>query len=239
MCIRDSINAEYMGTIISEFARTEETTTKSHIMDFEFLFIVGVIITAYVAYLLIFKKPEKFNPVVVEPDDPTKEFTLEELAQCDGIKNPKVYLAIKGTVLDVSKSEFYSPGGSYHVFAGKDCSVALAKMSFEDKYMNVYTETKLTLAENDILEDWYMRLKGKYRTVGHIKEDPKDKQGIPRMRERFSSKLHTLLINFTQQFFCYIFRTDPTAVIINPDLILWLRKTSDVITFSGKRLGDK
>jgi hypothetical protein len=60
--------------------------------------------------LLLFKKPETFNPVVVEPNDPDKEFTLDELAQYDGVKNPKVYLAVKGIILDVSKS------GRRHLF---------------------------------------------------------------------------------------------------------------------------
>lgn len=46
----------------------------------------------------------------------------------------------------------YNPGGSYHLFAGKDASVSLARMSFEEKDMNIYNTEKLTLSELDILE---------------------------------------------------------------------------------------
>lgn len=54
-------------------------------------------------------------------------FTVEELAQYDGTDSSKpIYLAVKKTVYDVSKSiAFYGPGGSYKNFAGKDASRAL------------------------------------------------------------------------------------------------------------------
>jgi predicted heme/steroid binding protein len=51
-------------------------------------------------------------------------FTLDELAQYDGSRpNEPIYVAIKGVVFDVSrKREVYGPGGSYHVFSGRDAS---------------------------------------------------------------------------------------------------------------------
>lgn len=39
-----------------------------------------------------------------------------------------IYLAIKGLVFDVSsKRDFYGKDGAYGVFAGKDCTKAIAK----------------------------------------------------------------------------------------------------------------
>jgi predicted heme/steroid binding protein len=61
-------------------------------------------------------------------DDP---ISLSELAKYNG-SNPSlpIYLAIKGTVFDVTaKKEMYGPGGSYNIFAGKDGSVGLGKIS--------------------------------------------------------------------------------------------------------------
>ncbi|KAF8365003.1 hypothetical protein HHK36_032994 [Tetracentron sinense] len=63
------------------------------------------------------------------------EITEEDLKVYDGSdpKNP-LLMAIKGQIYDVSQSRmFYGPGGPYALFAGKDASRALAKMSFEDK----------------------------------------------------------------------------------------------------------
>ena len=61
---------------------------------------------------------------------------LSELAQYNGKNNSKTYLACKGIVFDVSSSEFYSGEGNYSNFAGKDCSVNLARMSFEENDYN-------------------------------------------------------------------------------------------------------
>lgn len=51
------------------------------------------------------------------------------LAQHDGSDPSKpIWLAIKGTVFDVSaKRAMYGPGAGYNVFAGKDGSVGLGE----------------------------------------------------------------------------------------------------------------
>ncbi|GLT74789.1 hypothetical protein SLA2020_465640 [Shorea laevis] len=63
------------------------------------------------------------------------EVTEEELKQYDGLDPKKPLLrAIKGQIYDASQSRmFYGPGRPYALFAGKDSSRALAKMSFEEK----------------------------------------------------------------------------------------------------------
>lgn len=58
------------------------------------------------------------------PPNTTRVFTHEELAEHDG-KDPEapIYVAIKGTVFDVSaKRAMYGPGAGYSCFAGKDAS---------------------------------------------------------------------------------------------------------------------
>jgi predicted heme/steroid binding protein len=62
--------------------------------------------------------------------------TPEELAAYDGTDESKpVYLAINGTIYDVSKGRHtYGPGGSYHVFAGCDAARAYVTGCFgEDR----------------------------------------------------------------------------------------------------------
>ncbi|KAL2613703.1 hypothetical protein R1flu_025395 [Riccia fluitans] len=59
------------------------------------------------------------------------EISAQELSKYDGSNvDLPLLVAIRGKVYDVSSaSDFYGPGKSYAVFAGKDASRALAKMS--------------------------------------------------------------------------------------------------------------
>lgn len=64
-----------------------------------------------------------------------KMFTADELAEFDGIKNKKVYLAVIGEIFDVSKGhKYYGPDQSqYSGFAAKDGSRAFAVGGFTEK----------------------------------------------------------------------------------------------------------
>jgi len=64
--------------------------------------------------------------------------TIAELNNYDGVKNPKVLLALRGVIYDVSSSDFYGVGGGYHQFAGHDASINLAKMSHEEQFNDKY-----------------------------------------------------------------------------------------------------
>ena len=73
-----------------------------------------------------------------EPE-PLRNFTLKQLRHFNGAIDEKtdeakpVYLSLAGVVFDVSKGRnFYGPGGPYEVFAGRECGLALAKMSLDD-----------------------------------------------------------------------------------------------------------
>ena len=64
---------------------------------------------------------------------------------------------------------FYGPGGPYALFAGKDASRALAKMSFEDKDLTGDT-SGLGPFELEALQDWEYKFMSKYVKVGSLKK---------------------------------------------------------------------
>ncbi|KAG0212785.1 Bifunctional protein GlmU [Mortierella sp. GBA30] len=94
-------------------------------------------------------------------------FTAQELAQHDGTDpNAPIYVAIKGTVFDVStKKEMYGPGAGYHCFAGKDASKALGKSSLkpEDCIPDI---SGLDEKERKTLDDWVIFFEKRYPVVG-------------------------------------------------------------------------
>ncbi|KAI5815039.1 cytochrome b5-like heme/steroid binding domain-containing protein [Pyronema omphalodes] len=107
------------------------------------------------------KEPVQLNP---PKDDP---ITLEELAAADGRDAGKVYVAIKGTVFDVTGNKSYLPGASYNVFAGKDGSRGLAMSSTkpEDATSNL---DGLTDQQLKVLDDWYTFFSNRYNIVGKV-----------------------------------------------------------------------
>ncbi|KHN31503.1 Membrane steroid-binding protein 2 [Glycine soja] len=64
---------------------------------------------------------------------------------------------------------FYGPGGPYALFAGKDASRALAKMSFEEKDLTGDI-SGLGPFEVEALQDWEYKFMGKYVKVGTVKK---------------------------------------------------------------------
>mmetsp|Transcript_445 Transcript_445/g.535 ORF Transcript_445/g.535 Transcript_445/m.535 type:complete len:285 (-) Transcript_445:1046-1900(-) len=91
-----------------------------------------------------------------EEEEPPRNFTLEQLKKFDGKEDRPVYLSLKGTVFDVSRGkQFYGPGGPYEVFAGRECGVALAKMSFDEKHLDDIKGCEdLNFGEKDSLDGW-------------------------------------------------------------------------------------
>lgn len=106
------------------------------------------------------------------PDIPSGEvpvFTLAELATHDS-RNPRTYLGCNGVVFDVSSSESYREGGSYSKLAGRDASVALARMDLSDESLDKsLAEVTLTAEQQNSLESWekFFANKG-YKVVGKL-----------------------------------------------------------------------
>ncbi|PON66421.1 Cytochrome b5-like heme/steroid binding domain containing protein [Trema orientale] len=119
-----------------------------------------------------YERPRSFEEVQpLPPPVQIGEVTEEELKQYDGSDDRKpLLMAIKGQIYDVSQSRmFYGPGGPYALFAGKDASRALAKMSFEDKDLTGDI-SGLGPFELDALQDWEYKFMSKYVKVGTIKK---------------------------------------------------------------------
>lgn len=98
-------------------------------------------------------------------------FTAEELSKYDGVKDEKIYFSVRGTVYDVTNaSDFYGPGCGYHVFAGKECSRALALMSLKPEDCNSNLDD-LDESKLKVLGDWKKKFDEKYEKVGMLAEE--------------------------------------------------------------------
>jgi len=114
--------------------------------------------------------PKNFAPKHHVDLDPPKDepISVEDLSKCDGSDPDKpVYVAIKGTVFDVSKNSAYATEGQYHVFAGKDASRALATSSLKPEDC-VPTWEDLEDKEKTVLEEWMMFFSKRYNVVGKV-----------------------------------------------------------------------
>jgi len=103
------------------------------------------------------------------PDAEVRDYTVAELSTYDGSDPSRpLLIGIKGHVYDVGRGrEFYGPGGPYGVFAGKDCTRALAKVAFEPELFTGSVDG-LDRDELDKLEEWIEMFEGKYRRVGRL-----------------------------------------------------------------------
>jgi len=104
------------------------------------------------------KEEEEESPEV----EPLRNFTSKQLVYFNGREDEKmggdkpVYLSVNGTVFDVSDGRnFYGPDGPYESFAGRECGVALAKMSFDEEHLDDLAGCKnLNVGEKDDLDGW-------------------------------------------------------------------------------------
>ncbi|KAK4934421.1 hypothetical protein LTR66_015608 [Elasticomyces elasticus] len=92
--------------------------------------------------------------------DPPKDdpINVEYLAKCD---------AIKGTIFDVTGNKSYEPGASYHVFAGKDASRALAQSSLKPEECRPDWQD-LSDEHKKVLDDWYTFFSKRYNIKGKV-----------------------------------------------------------------------
>ena len=121
---------------------------------------------------------EKYDQKQEKAKEPKRNFTKAQLSHFDGTKEDKteeskdVYLSLNGTVFDVSsRRDFYGPGGPYEKFAGRECGIALAKMSFDENLLDdMDGVADLNFGEKNQLDEWHEKfqyyrnypIKGKY-----------------------------------------------------------------------------
>jgi membrane-associated progesterone receptor component len=95
------------------------------------------------------------------------------LKKYDGSNGEKSFIGCNGWAFDVTGAEMYTKGGPYGLFAGRDASVALAKMSFEENDLESSDVSKLNYDQKDTLEQWELRFRMKYRIAGRISDGAK------------------------------------------------------------------
>lgn len=121
----------------------------------------------------------RFNDVTEPPKKPVQvgEISENELRLYNGSdENKPILISVKGHVYDVSQGKnFYGPGGSYAMFAGKECSRALALLSFKPQDINGNLEG-LDESELAILEDWEYKFIDKYPKVGQLVPEQRTQQ---------------------------------------------------------------
>lgn len=100
-----------------------------------------------------------------------RDFTLQQLRDYDGTRNPRILLAVNGKVFDVTEgSKFYGPDGLYGIFAGRDASRGLAtfcldKEALRDEYDDL---SDLNAVQMESVREWEMQFKEKYEYVGRL-----------------------------------------------------------------------
>ena len=114
------------------------------------------------------KKEEPRAPL---PQAEARDYALSDLASYDGSDPTKpLLIGIRGYVYDVTRGrDFYGPGGPYGMFAGRNCTRALAKVSFDEELFTGNIEG-LERDELDKLKEWIEMFEGKYRRVGRLLE---------------------------------------------------------------------
>eukprot|EP00744_Colponema_vietnamica_P011922 GILI01016755.1.p2 GENE.GILI01016755.1~~GILI01016755.1.p2 ORF type:complete len:145 (+),score=40.65 GILI01016755.1:74-508(+) len=113
-----------------------------------------------------FQAPQPFN--LKEKVELPSEFTLQTLRQWNGTGGRPTLVALKGRVYDVSSSGFYGPGSNYNCFAGREASIALAKMSFEEDDLQSSDLASLTPDQQKALDQWVAKFEEKYPVVGRV-----------------------------------------------------------------------
>lgn len=117
------------------------------------------------------------------PPSSTKSFSAKELDQFrgtgpvpEGRIHCPIYVGVKGLVYDVSYGGFdmYCEGSGYHVFAGRDASRGLAKMSLSPEDCSSSDLSDLTPAQLKTLDEWVAKFANvrKYPVVGSIVPGP-------------------------------------------------------------------
>ncbi|XP_020205709.1 membrane steroid-binding protein 2 [Cajanus cajan] len=170
----------------------EEISLYTGLSPTAFFTILAMMVVVYRTVSAMFVSPQDYNkpPVVSarahprfdQPQPPREpvhlgEVTDRELRSYDGSDpNKPLLMAIKGQIYDVSTGRnFYGPGGPYAMFAGKECSRALALLSFKPEDINGNLEG-LEESELTILEDWEFKFIEKYPKVGQLVSEQRTQQ---------------------------------------------------------------
>lgn len=136
-----------------------------------------LLILVIVYFVTLIVRDVRSNPLADAPatEPPAQtDFVPRTLCKFNGKDDPKVYLAIQGTVFDVTAGKgFYGPGGPYENFAGRDASRGLALNSFDPAVLTPLDEPldtleSLSAEEKESLLNWKTHFENKYIVVGTL-----------------------------------------------------------------------
>ncbi|CAI5755943.1 unnamed protein product [Candida verbasci] len=105
------------------------------------------------------------------------KFTPKTLAKYNGKDSPKIFIAVKNRVFDVTQgAQFYGPGGPYENFSGRDASRGLSKNSFDTEVLTPIDQPidkllDLTDVEKETLDGWEEHFENRYKIVGTLEEN--------------------------------------------------------------------
>ncbi|KAF3909482.1 Neudesin [Arthrobotrys entomopaga] len=136
---------------------------------------LNLILFSMAAYLVYMRFKPNPIPTIAAPEPIVfTTYTPKTLLKHNGTDDPRILLAVKGTVFDVSAGKmFYGPGAPYNIFAGRDASRGLAKGALEDSLLTpidkpLDTLSDLTAEEREVLQGWFDQFEGKYLVVGEL-----------------------------------------------------------------------
>lgn len=102
---------------------------------------------------------------------PKKEISLTDMAALERRKGSKTYLCGGGVVWDVTEDEAFEPGGVYEIFANKDGSTALGRMSLDaEEANNIEDWSELDESERQVLQKWVKYFDDTYWRAGVLRE---------------------------------------------------------------------
>lgn len=137
------------------------------INNFKLIVPIAVVLGAYLYHIKLKLYYEDFLNDTNEENDRPGFFTASKLAQFDGETQSDLFLAVLGTVFNVTEgNRHYKKGAAYHYFIGKDGSRALVTGNFKDE--SDEKDHVMDLSCNDLLTlvHWRNTFKKKYIEVG-------------------------------------------------------------------------
>ncbi|XP_053988470.1 neuferricin isoform X1 [Hylaeus volcanicus] len=134
---------------------------------------------------------------VSKPNTEPKIFTSNQLKKYTNVKDG-LYISILGQVFDVTKGvKHYGPGATYHVFTGRDASLAFITGEFNDKGLTDDVSS-LSVQQVKALYDWVEFYNENYIYKGKLSGRYYNEDGTP--TEEFHKIQRTLIHAKKNQF---------------------------------------
>eukprot|EP00471_Norrisiella_sphaerica_P000116 CAMPEP_0184481398 /NCGR_PEP_ID=MMETSP0113_2-20130426/2945_1 /TAXON_ID=91329 /ORGANISM="Norrisiella sphaerica, Strain BC52" /LENGTH=162 /DNA_ID=CAMNT_0026860505 /DNA_START=150 /DNA_END=635 /DNA_ORIENTATION=+ len=98
-----------------------------------------------------------------------KDMTTKELRKFNGENDMPIFLAARDIIFDVTtNADSYGPDGGYGIFAGRDASRGLGKMSLEEEDVEECHIKDFSTYEIETLDQWIRMFLHKYKIVGRL-----------------------------------------------------------------------